>query len=230
MAGGRGFGGLTERPPAKPIIAAVEGYALAGGCELALACDLIVASEEAWFGLPEVTRGLVAGAGGLLRLHRRIPYHIAMEIALTGERVPAARLHNAGLINELVPAAGPWRRRASLPRGSRPTHRWRSLRPSESSRSPPTGRPLRRSPGRPRSRYPFSAPRTRWRVRPRSPRSGHPSGAVNDREEAARPLRPSRRLHQRSPRRIGPAAPSPTYGGVDVWNRGLPGADAIRRP
>jgi enoyl-CoA hydratase len=104
MAGGRGFGGITERPPDKPIIAAVEGYALAGGCELALACDLIVASEDAWFGLPEVTRGLVAGAGGLLRLPRRIPYHIAMEIALTGERVPAARLHNAGLINRLVPA------------------------------------------------------------------------------------------------------------------------------
>src|SRR6266481_3195536 len=104
MAGDRGFGGLTERPPAKPIIAAVEGYALAGGCELALACDLIVASEDAWFGLPEVTRGLVAGAGGLLRLPRRIPYHIAMEIALTGKRIPAARLHSAGLINRLVPA------------------------------------------------------------------------------------------------------------------------------
>jgi enoyl-CoA hydratase len=103
-AGGRGFGGITERPPAKPIIAAVEGYALAGGFELALACDLIVASEDAWFGLPEVTRGLVAGAGGLLRLQHRIPYHIAMEIALTGERIPAARLHSAGLINRLVPA------------------------------------------------------------------------------------------------------------------------------
>src|SRR6266568_4257535 len=68
LEGGRGFGGITERPPAKPVIAAVEGYALAGGFELALACDLIVASEEAQFGLPEVTRGLVAGAGGLLRL------------------------------------------------------------------------------------------------------------------------------------------------------------------
>ncbi len=104
MAGGRGFGGITERPPAKPIIAAVEGYALAGGCELALACDLIVASEDAWFGLPEVTRGLVAGAGGLLRLPHRIPYHIAMEVALTGERIPAARLNSGGLINRLVPA------------------------------------------------------------------------------------------------------------------------------
>ncbi|HEY2287473.1 MAG TPA: crotonase/enoyl-CoA hydratase family protein, partial [Streptosporangiaceae bacterium] len=101
---GRGFGGLVERPPAKPLIAAVEGYALAGGFELALACDLIVASEAARFGLPEVRRGLAAAAGGLIRLPRRIPYHLAMEIALTGEHYPAARLHAAGLVSELVPA------------------------------------------------------------------------------------------------------------------------------
>jgi enoyl-CoA hydratase len=102
--GGRGFAGIVERPPAKPIIAAVEGYALAGGFEVALSCDLIVASEDASFGLPEVTRGLVAAAGGLLRLPRRIPYHLAMEIALTGQRMPADQLHLAGLINRLVPA------------------------------------------------------------------------------------------------------------------------------
>jgi enoyl-CoA hydratase len=100
----RGFGGIVERPPVKPIIAAVEGYALAGGFELTLACDLVVASEEAKFGLPEVRRGLVAGAGGLLRLPKRIPYHLAMEIALSGEHFPAARLHQAGLVNLLVPA------------------------------------------------------------------------------------------------------------------------------
>jgi enoyl-CoA hydratase len=104
VAGDRGFGGITERPPAKPVIAAVEGYALAGGFELVLACDLIVASEAARFGLPEVRRGLVAGAGGLLRLPRRIPYHLAMEIALTGEHFPAQRLEAAGLVNQLVPA------------------------------------------------------------------------------------------------------------------------------
>ena len=103
-AGGRGFGGITQRPPAKTIIAAVEGYALAGGFEIVLSCDLIVASEEAVFGLPEVSRGLVAGAGGLFRLPRRIPYHLAMEVALTGARVPAGRLEAAGLINRLVPA------------------------------------------------------------------------------------------------------------------------------
>lgn len=104
VAGDRGFGGITERPPAKPVIAAVEGYALAGGFELVLACDLIVASEAARFGLPEVRRGLVAGAGGLLRLPRRIPYHLAMEIALTGEHVPAQRLQATGLVNQVVPA------------------------------------------------------------------------------------------------------------------------------
>src|SRR6266536_147504 len=100
----RGIAGITERPPVKPAIAAVEGYALAGGFELVLACDLVVAGEGATFGLPEVTRGLVAGAGGLLRLPRRVPYHLAMEITLTGERFPAARLREAGLVSRLVPA------------------------------------------------------------------------------------------------------------------------------
>src|ERR1700729_1211094 len=103
-AGGRGFAGITERPPATPVIAAVEGYALAGGFEIALSCDLIVASETAKFGLPEVRRGLVAGAGGLLRLPRRVPYHLAMEIALTGEHVTAQRLHQAGLVSSLTGA------------------------------------------------------------------------------------------------------------------------------
>jgi len=104
VVAGRGFGGIAERPPAKPVIAAVEGYALAGGFELALSCDLIVASETATFGLPEVRRGLVAGAGGLLRLPRRVPYHLAMEIALTGEHFTAARLHQAGLVSRVTGA------------------------------------------------------------------------------------------------------------------------------
>jgi enoyl-CoA hydratase len=102
MAGGRGFGGITQKPPAKPVIAAVEGYALAGGCEIALACDMIVASSEAKFGIPEVKRSLVAGAGGLLRLPKRIPYHIAMEMALTGDHYPAARMAELGLVNRLT--------------------------------------------------------------------------------------------------------------------------------
>ncbi len=100
----RGFGGLTERPPAKPLIAAVEGFALAGGCELALTCDLIVASVDAQFGLPEVKLGLVAGSGGLVRLPRRIPAAIALEYALTGELMSATSAHRWGLVNRVVPA------------------------------------------------------------------------------------------------------------------------------
>ena len=98
---GRGLG-FTERPPTKPIIAAVEGYALAGGTELALATDLIVAATNSAFGIPEVKRGLVAAGGGLLRLPQRIPYQIAMELALTGDTLPAQRAHELGLVNVLA--------------------------------------------------------------------------------------------------------------------------------
>jgi enoyl-CoA hydratase len=90
-AGDRGFAGITQRSSRKPLIAAVEGFALAGGFEIALSCDLIVASREARFGIPEVKRSLVAAAGALLRLPKRIPYHLAMELALTGEPISAER-------------------------------------------------------------------------------------------------------------------------------------------
>lgn len=103
---GRGLAGLTERPPRKPLIAAVEGWALAGGCEVALACDLIVAAEDAKFGIPEVKRGLVAGGGGLIRLPRRIPPAIAMELALTGDPLPATDAHRLGLVNTLTASGG----------------------------------------------------------------------------------------------------------------------------
>jgi enoyl-CoA hydratase len=99
---GRGFGGLCEAPPAKPLIAAIEGYALAGGCELMLSCDLVVAAEDSKFGIPEVKRGLVAAAGGLMRLPRQIPYRVAMELALTGDMMSAQRAESMGLINEVV--------------------------------------------------------------------------------------------------------------------------------
>jgi enoyl-CoA hydratase len=99
----RGFAGLAQRPPAKPLIAAVEGFAVAGGCEIALACDLIVAAEDARFGLPEVKRGLIASAGGLIRLPQRIPYHWAMELALTGESLGAQAAERHGLVNRVVP-------------------------------------------------------------------------------------------------------------------------------
>lgn len=98
----RGFAGITVIPPTKPVIAAVEGFALAGGWEIALACDLIVAAEDAFFGLPEVKRGLVAAAGGLLRLPRRLPYSIAMELALTGDLLSAPDAYRHGLVNRLT--------------------------------------------------------------------------------------------------------------------------------
>ncbi len=99
---GKGFAGLTEAPPAKPLIAAVDGYALAGGFEIALACDLIVANKDSKFGIPEVKRGLAAAAGGLVRLPRQIPQRLAMELALTGEFVTAQRAYDMGLINRVV--------------------------------------------------------------------------------------------------------------------------------
>jgi enoyl-CoA hydratase/carnithine racemase len=101
--GSRGFAGIVERPPVKPVVAAVEGTAIAGGFEIVLACDLIVAAEDARFGLPEVKRGLVAAGGGLLRLSRRVPFYLAMEWALTGEFVSAVQAERAGLVNRLVP-------------------------------------------------------------------------------------------------------------------------------
>ncbi len=99
---GRGFGGLTAKPPRKPLIAAVEGYALAGGFELVLACDLVVAADNAQFGVPEVKRGLAATAGGLVRLPRQLPYRIALELALTGDMFPATRAYGYGLVNRLT--------------------------------------------------------------------------------------------------------------------------------
>ena len=101
---GRGFAGLTEASPKKPLIAAVEGYALAGGLELAISCDMIVAAEDAKFGIPETKRGLAAAAGGLVKLPRQIPSRVAMELALTGDFISAERAYELGLINKVVPS------------------------------------------------------------------------------------------------------------------------------
>jgi enoyl-CoA hydratase len=103
---GRGIAGISEAPPRKPLIAAVEGYALAGGCEIMLACDLVVAANTAKFGIPEVTRGLVAGAGGLLRLPKKIPTQIALEYALTGAHFSATEARSWGLVNRLTEPGG----------------------------------------------------------------------------------------------------------------------------
>lgn len=101
-AADRGFAGIVQRSSRKPLIAAVEGFALAGGFEVALACDLIVAARDARFGIPEVKRSLVAAGGALIRLPRRIPYHVAMELALTGDPIDASRAKEIGIVNRLA--------------------------------------------------------------------------------------------------------------------------------
>jgi enoyl-CoA hydratase len=98
-----GFGGITQREFSKPLIAAVNGPALAGGFEIVLSCDLVVAADDAVFGLPEVKRGLFASAGGLVRLPKRVPLALATELAITGEPIDAHRAHALGLVNRVVP-------------------------------------------------------------------------------------------------------------------------------
>ncbi|HEV2973513.1 MAG TPA: crotonase/enoyl-CoA hydratase family protein [Solirubrobacteraceae bacterium] len=100
--GDRGFAGIAQRAARKPLIAAIEGFALAGGMEVALACDLIVAAKGAKMGIPEAKRSLVAAGGALLRLPRRMPYHVVMELALTGDPLPAERFYELGLVNRLT--------------------------------------------------------------------------------------------------------------------------------
>ncbi|HEX2016280.1 MAG TPA: crotonase/enoyl-CoA hydratase family protein [Solirubrobacteraceae bacterium] len=100
--GDRGFAGIVQRGPEKPLIAAIEGFAVAGGFEVALACDLIVAARGAKLGIPEVKRSLVAAGGALLRLPQRIPYHVAMELALTGDPITAERGAELGVVNRLT--------------------------------------------------------------------------------------------------------------------------------
>jgi enoyl-CoA hydratase len=104
--GDRGFAGITRRASEKPLIAAIEGFAVAGGLEIALSCDLLVAAEGAKLGIPEAKRSLVAAGGALLRLPRRMPYHAVMELALTGDTVPAERFHELGVVNRLAPPGG----------------------------------------------------------------------------------------------------------------------------
>jgi len=98
----RGGFGIMAQPPGKPVIAAVEGHAVAGGLELCLACDLIVAARDARMGIPEARHNLVAIGGALFRLPRRIPYHLVMELALTADTWPAERMHELGLVNRLA--------------------------------------------------------------------------------------------------------------------------------
>ena len=104
--GDRGFAGIAQRSARKPLIAAIEGFAVAGGLEIALACDMVVAAKGAKLGIPESKRSLVAAGGALLRLPRRMPYHVVMELALTGDSFPAERFYEFGLVNRLTEPGG----------------------------------------------------------------------------------------------------------------------------
>jgi enoyl-CoA hydratase len=101
----KGFGGITNRKFPKPLIAAANGSALAGGFEMMISCDMVIAADHAMFGIPEAKRGLVAGAGGLIRLPKRVPMAIALEMALTGDPIDANRAYELGLVNKVVPGA-----------------------------------------------------------------------------------------------------------------------------
>jgi enoyl-CoA hydratase len=100
--GDRGFAGIAQRASRKPLIAAIEGFAVAGGMEIAISCDLIVAAAGAKMGIPEAKRSLVAAGGALLRLPRRMPYHVVMELALTGDPLPAERFQEFGIVNRIA--------------------------------------------------------------------------------------------------------------------------------
>ncbi len=219
MGASGGFGGLTERDFDKPLIAAVNGSALAGGLEIMLSCDLVVAADHAKFGIPEAKRGLIAGAGGLLRLPKRLPLAVAYELAMTGDPMDAARALRVG-------AGQPGRAgRFGAHRGARPR------RPDRRQRT--VGRPLlqerdearrakcpNRKAGRStRKQSTWSSTRpTPWKGPSPSPRSGSPAGRVNS---PRRELTRHARLRPRHP----PADPS-RPGGGDLGRR----ADRPRRP
>ena len=200
--GDRGFAGITQRPPSKPLIAAVEGPALAGGCELVLSCDLVVASEEATFGIPEVKRGLAAAAGGLMRLPARIPRTVAMELALTGDPMSAADAPPVGAgqpphARRRGPRGRPRARRAHrgertargageqagdrrvrrLERGGHVAPPGRDPRPGAEQRGRPRGRRRLRREARPGVARAADALHARVFGSPRRPRSTHVRGA-----------------------------------------------------
>src|SRR6185295_14592954 len=159
---GRGFAGITRRSSRKPLIAAIEGFAVAGGFEVALACDLIVAARGAKLGIPEVKRSLVAAGGALMRLPRRVPYGVAMELALTGDAITAERGYELGLVNRLAESGGAVDEALEL------------------ARAIAGNGPLALDGTKASCRGRSSPPRTRARARSPSPRSAIPCGRVAD--------------------------------------------------
>jgi enoyl-CoA hydratase len=177
---GRGFGGLAEALPRKPLIAAVEGWALAGGFELALACDLIVAAKTARFGIPEVKRGLVAAAGGLLRLPKALPFHLAMQLTLTGDPISAERAHEAGLVSLVTEEAGALEGALQLAERIAANGPLAVTASKEILRRQADWTDLRRGVSRAPLWLQCSPPRTHRRVPGLSPRSAARSGRASD--------------------------------------------------
>ena len=175
----RGFAGMVEYGSAKPLIAAVEGYALGGGFEIVLACDLVVSAASARFGLPEVRRGRIAGAGGLLRLPRRIPYHVAMELALTGEPMTAERAAHFGLVNRLTADGGALTEAVALARQIAENGPLAVAATKRVISESGTGRRVRRSSGSVLSPKRSGRPRTRSRARAPSRTNASQCGATD---------------------------------------------------
>ena len=143
---GRGFAGIVERSARKPLIAAIEGFAVAGGLEIALACDLVVASREARLGIPEAKRALVAAGGALRRLPQRIPLGVALEMALTGDPITAERGYELGLVNRVTEPGGAVGAALELAAACPPSNRAGTLlpRPGPCCPGPRSCRPCRR--------------------------------------------------------------------------------------
>ena len=199
--------GLAKGPPIyKPIIAAINGYCLAGGLELALACDIRIAAPTATFGLAEVRWGIIPGGGGTQRLPRAIPLALANEMILTAEPIDAERALQAGLISRIVPADGCRPRRRASRRSSARAAPWRSAPPRSSSCAAPTC-PCRTPCGwRTTSRCSSTPRRTPSKARARSPRSARPTSRPASRAVARAPRRTAAGV-VRSPHSVVRTAP-----------------------
>ncbi len=184
-----GFGGIVMRDFPKPIIAAVNGTAVAGGFEIALACDLIVAADSAWFGLFEVKRGLFAGGGGLIRLPRRVPLALAMEIAIVGSTIDAAARIPSGSSTAWCRQPKWWTPRSASPRRSPRTRRSQCGTPAGWCATPATSPRSKPGSAAPSCHGRCSRRPTPSRVLARSRRSGHRSGRPPDTGSRRRKVR-----------------------------------------
>ena len=181
--------GIIRRVRRKPLIAAVEGYALGGGMEIVLACDMVVAASNSRFGLPEVGIGVIPTCAGIFRAPQSLPLNLAREMIFTGEPIGAERAHAAGFVNVLTEPGGAVEGASRWPGGSLATHRCRCRRasPRSTPSSPPRSRRVGSPPRSPSRRS--SAPRTRPKECGRSSRSDRPSGRHADGRVHTRPRR-----------------------------------------